>query len=151
MRTKGFRRTFTEVPTQTPTLLLIERSQDSRRSFEKNFSKVALHWQIVSVADGSAAVHHMTFNGFPDLLVTSLDVPKLCAVDVVEWVRTMKSPKPVPILVYDSTPPDEIRDQLAKFSVCEYLDKTAPEPKFRTTLMRYVAMVESGAQETPTV
>jgi CheY-like chemotaxis protein len=125
-----------------PSFLLIENSEDHAILFQRTFAKVALHWQQVCVKDGTAAVHHMLFNGFPDLLVTAMETPRLDAVDVVEWVRSMKSPRTVPVLIYDRVPSPAQCEKFASLGVRDYLDKRSPGEKFRTVLTRLVATIE---------
>jgi CheY-like chemotaxis protein len=137
----GFRRKF-EREVVSPTLLLVETSIDSTAIFETRFSKVAQHWQFVTVEDGAAAVHHMTVHGLPDVLATCLETPHFGAVDLAEWVRSMKAPRPVHIVIYDPAPETAIRERLEQLEVHDFLDKQAPEESFRRTMQRVVARAE---------
>ena len=92
--------------------------------------------------DGAAAVRRMVSNGFPNLLVTRLELPQRTGFDVIEWVRSLKSPRQVPVLIYDKGISPEQRKQLLEWEVAEYLDKHWPLEKFKTVLRRITFDVE---------
>ena len=123
-------------------VLLVETSEDYAALFTRRIAKVARHWQVIKVSDGQRAVQHMIHNGFPALFVTCLQTPRLSAVDVVEWIRTMKSPAPVPVLIYDDSPPALLRTRLSELGGIDYLDKHAPEEKLRQVLAYLIEKIE---------
>ena len=125
-----------------PSLLLVENSEDHAVLFQRIFRSVAPHWPQAWVKDGSSAVHRMVNSGIPDLLVICLDTPRLNALDVVEWLRTVKCPRQVKVLIYDSVPSTPTYDRLAAFGVKDYLDKRSPGEKFRKLMARLVAEIE---------
>jgi CheY-like chemotaxis protein len=78
---------------------------------------------VTPVKDGFIAVQRMVMSGFPTVLVTCLTTARFDAVDIVGWVRSMKIERPVPILIYDELPTAEVRRQLNKLGVTDFLDK----------------------------
>ncbi len=125
-----------------PRALLLESNEDEAVLFQRCFAEAARHWHVNREKDGAAAVRRMVSHGIPDLLVTRLELPQRTGFDVIEWVRSLKSPKPIPVLIYDRTISPDQRKQLLDLEVAEILDKHWPPEKFKTELRRIAYDVE---------
>jgi hypothetical protein len=85
----------------------------------------------------------MIFEEYPELLVTSLQTPRMNALDIAEWLHYLKCPKTVSVLIYDSPPAESDRHLLAKLGVGEFLNANANEECVKKTLMRQVIRIET--------
>lgn len=126
----------------TPMALLIEPCEADATRFEQYLRKVALHWRLIVVKDGFTAIQYITINGFPRLIVSCLKTSRLDAIDVAEWVRVMKSPRPVPIVIRDHAVPPEFKRQLQKFDVTEFLGKDAAVQATHSQLLHLIERLE---------
>jgi two-component system, chemotaxis family, chemotaxis protein CheY len=138
-----------DILSTSPTLLLVESNEDEAVLFQRIFTSAARHWHLVWEKDGSSAVRRIMDHGFPDLLVTRIEMPRLSGIDLIEWVRSLQSPKFVPVLIYDRAPSSPQREQLSNWAVEEYLDKRSPPEKFKILLRRLVADIEKDFPSDP--
>ncbi len=129
----------------SPRLLLAETNSDEALFFRRMFEQVARHWQVVWEKDGKAAVRRVLNQGFPDLLVTRIDLPQRSGLDLIEWIRSLQSPKAIPVLIYDTTPNATQRQQLSGWGVEDYLDKHSPPEKVKLVLRQLVIQIEKQA------
>jgi len=131
--------------TSTPLLLLVKTDEDYSILFQRIFSKIARQWRIVCVCNAFDAYSHMMTGEFPDLLVTNLETSNLNAVDLAEWIRFIKCPKPVTILIFDHCPSETQEKKLAEFQVTQFLNKRSPLDKYQNILRGLTTLAEQGA------
>lgn len=129
--------------TELPHVLLVESDDLRAMQFQRLFSSAAFHWGQIRLKDGAAAIQHMIFQGFPDLLVTRLETPKLDAVDLAEWLCNIKCPKPVEVMVYDTLDSD-LNERLYQCGVRDFIDRGMPEEKLKTILRQKALQIESN-------
>jgi CheY-like chemotaxis protein len=125
-----------------PTMLLIDGAEADARKFEQHLRQVALNWQVTPVKDGFIAVQRMVMSGFPTVLVTCLTTARFDAVDIAGWVRSMKIERPLPILIYDELPSAEVRRQLNKLGVTDFIDKRQAAKDVQARLAQFMEQVE---------
>jgi DNA-binding response OmpR family regulator len=136
-----------------PRLLLVETNEDESFLFQRMFTQVARHWHVTWEKDTASAIRHMIDQGLPDLFVTRIEMPERTGVDAVEWIRSLQTPKSVPVLIYDRVVSTDRRKELSSWGVEEYLDKHAAPEKFKIILRRITFEIEKEMlpkSETPT-
>jgi CheY-like chemotaxis protein len=133
---------MSDEPRTTPIVLLVGSEEGSTKTFRRTFEKVALHWQQVHVADGGEAVHYMVYQGFPDLVITPCESPKLNALDLVEWVRSMKCPRLISFIIWDKIISPQLRADLRRHDGIDFLHQEMPEVRLKKALMQIVAKTE---------
>jgi CheY-like chemotaxis protein len=138
---------MSDLLSSSPRLLLVESNEDEAVLFQRVFGSVARHWRLLWEKDGSAAARQILNHGFPDLLVTRIELPRLNGIDLVEWVRSLRSPRFVQVAIYDRTPASSQREQLSLWGVEEYLDKRSPPEKMKAILRRIISKIELEAAE----
>ena len=77
--------------------------------------------------------------------MTRIDLPQRSGLDLIEWVRSLQSPKTIPVLIYDTTPNSTQRQKLAEWGVDEYLDKHSAPEKVKQILSQLVFQIEKQA------
>jgi CheY-like chemotaxis protein len=133
---------------KAPQALLLESNEIDSLLLQRVFREVAGHWHIAWEKDGAAAVRRIVNQGYPDLLVTRLDLPTRSGNDVIEWVRSLLSPKPVTILVYDGVVTSQQRQSLEPWGIKEYLDKHSSPEKLKIAIRRITTSIEKSMVST---
>lgn len=78
------------------TILIAEDNKDLRRLFSSIFRKRG--YDVYSVENGQQAVDFLTIQ-LPDLLVLDVNMPELCGLDVLKFVREMTTTKHVQVII----------------------------------------------------
>jgi CheY-like chemotaxis protein len=126
-----------------PLVALIAHPDDAAASrFKDVFEDVACDWRLVRVTDGTAAARHVMNKGLPDLLIVCADLPEVSGPEFVEWLRSFRSARPLPILVYGEPAGDEARKHFLRHDVTCLVPVTCPRPTLAAHLEEFVSQVE---------
>lgn len=106
------------------------------------FEDVACDWRLVRVADGSAAARHIMNKGLPELLITCPDLPEVNGPDLVEWMRSFRCARAVPVLVHGEPADIDAREQLLRNEVRSIVPADSSRQVLAGHLARLVALVE---------
>lgn len=126
-----------------PLVALLAHQDDAAAArFKDVFEDVACDWRLARVADGTAAARHVMNKGLPDLLIVCTDLPEVSGPEFVAWLRSFRSARPLPILVYGEPADDEAREQFLRHDVKRMVPVTCPRPTLAAYLEECVSQVE---------
>jgi len=126
-----------------PLVALIAHHDDGAAAhFKDVFEDVACDWRLVRVTDGTAAARHVMNKGLPDFLIVCADLPEVSGPEFVEWLRSFRSARPLPILVYGEPADDEAREQFLRHDIKRMVPVTCPRPALAAHLEEFVSQVE---------
>jgi CheY-like chemotaxis protein len=115
--------------TKTPSLLLVEDSEDDafffRRTLEKSGASCLLH----HVLNGAEAVEFLQASGsggnppLPYAIFLDLKMPVLNGFEVLEWMRTQTFPAPIQVIVLSGSEHQDDRARASDLGATDYLVK----------------------------
>jgi len=126
-----------------PLVALIAHHDDAAASsFRDVFEDVACDWRLVRVPDGTAAARHVMNKGLPDFLIVCPDLPEVSGPEFVEWLRSFRSARPLPVLVYGEPADHGAREHFERHDVKRMVPVTCPRPTLAAHLEEFVSLVE---------
>jgi DNA-binding NarL/FixJ family response regulator len=132
-----------------PYVLLVESFDPYVLTFQRNLTQTALHWRTIRVKDGRTAIQHMMEQSFPDVLVISPNLRKVKLQDVVSWLKSMQTPKRVPVVLYGEIEEYDLPALKIEVGADLFLDTDTTPDVFRRSMQLLLYEAEgTGTQET---
>jgi CheY-like chemotaxis protein len=125
---------------KTPTLLLVEDSDDDAFFFQRTLQKSGATCQVHHVTNGAEAIdflRNITSSeepDFPQVIFLDLKMPLLNGFEVLEWMRTQTFPASMQVIVLSGSEHQEDKDRASRLGATDYLVKPVKVSDFHRFL-----------------
>jgi len=136
--------------TNTPTLLLVEDSDDDAFFFRRTLEKSGATCHLQHVTNGAEAVDYLVAardggkQKLPNAIFLDLKMPILNGFEVLDWMRTQTFPAPIQVLVLSGSEHEEDKERALRLGASDYLVKPVKVSDLHRFL-RHVCPPEMGA------
>jgi CheY-like chemotaxis protein len=137
--------------TPSPTILLVEDSEDDAFFFERAFQKLGTTCSLQRAVDGAEAVDFLrtALSGsqekLPRVIFLDLKMPLLNGFEVLEWIATQHFPREMRVIVLSGSSHPDDKSRAAQLGATDYLVKPVKVADFQR-LLADICPAEAGAQ-----
>jgi CheY-like chemotaxis protein len=117
------------IDTKSPTLLLVEDSDDDAFFFKRTFEKSGVACSLHHVTNGAEAVDLLQNAAnseplnLPIAIFLDLKMPVLNGFEVLEWMRTQTFPSNIHVIVLSGSDYPDDKERAARLGATDYLVK----------------------------
>jgi len=136
--------------TQTPTILLVEDSDDDAFFFRRTLEKSGVTCQVHHVTNGAEAVDFLLEASklgkekLPHAIFLDLKMPILNGFEVLDWMRAQTFPGPMQVIVLSGSDHEDDKKRASQLGASDYLVKPIKISDLHH-LLRHVCPPQLGA------
>ena len=114
---------------KTPTVLLVEDSEDDAFFFKRTFQKSGFACELHHVTDGAQAIDYLreaiksNNSNLPRTIFLDLKMPVLNGFEVLDWIRAQRLAEPMEVVVLSGSEQEEDKARAASLGATHYLVK----------------------------
>lgn len=131
-------------PLFTPSVLLVEDSDDDTFLFRHALKKAAVECSLVHVADGGEALHHLRQTlasdargpRWPDLIFLDLKLPSFNGFEILRWIGEHRPPALRAVVVLSGSDHSSDLDLARSLGAGRYIVKPISAEQLRTHLLQ---------------
>ena len=128
-------------------VLLVEDEPEDRFLIKSTFEQAAPHVELRQAGNAEEATAELSGPSTTDLVLLDLKLPKTSGLDVLEWIRSHPTLKPLPVIVLTTSLHSADLDRAKELGANSYLVKGVDLKQLRDIIRRigdYAALI-SGA------
>ena len=134
---------------KTPTVLLVEDSEDDAFFFRRTFLKSGATCSLRHVTNGVEAVEFLRESAaadhpvLPQVMFLDLKMPVLNGFEVLDWMRQQKFHTPIQVIILSGSEQEEDKERAMELGASDYLVKPVKVADLRRCL-RDICPHETG-------